>query len=98
MSSQGVEEDPPINGLSLRPVRLATTPDGEEGRLVVTSTGLLIAILVLLDPTSEDADPSGGSWFLEAGFGPCQTACPPIFAGLNDACSWIAARVRTKLS
>ena len=97
MSGNGVKADPPNGGLTLQAVRLATTPEGEEGRLVITPAGLVIAILVLIDPVSEGADPAAGSWFLEAGFGPCQTAVPPIFAGLSDACSWIAAQIRTGL-
>ena len=72
-------------------VRVATTPDGEEGRIVTTGAGMIIAILVLIDPTQ--ADDLGGSWFLEAGFGPCQTAVPPIFAGLSEARAWIVRQM-----
>ena len=93
----GGEDGGPPDGFTLVPVRLSTTPEGEEGRLVISTGGLLVAVLVLIDPTAEDADVVAGSWFLEAGFRPCQTAVPPIFAGLSQARVWIAEKMRAGL-
>lgn len=71
--------------LSLQPVQIATGSDDVEGRLVF-SDGSLVAVLVHL---SDQHDAYAGKWFLEAGFGPVNPICPPLFADLDQAQFWI---------
>ena len=75
--------------LRLQPVRVATGSDDTDSHLVFAN-GFLVAVLVLL---SDDHDEEAGMWFLEAGFGPVDTATPPTFADLDDAQCWIEQRL-----
>ena len=63
----------------------------EDGRLV-TLDGRLVAVLVRLqDPSHGDLV---GSWYLEAGFGPCGgEVSMPCFPTIETAIDWILARV-----
>lgn len=81
-------------GLSLTKVKLATTVDGEEARLVMSADDRLVAVLVSV----VDEHSPAGTWFLEAGFGPCQQAVGPIFANLDEACSWIRQELQAELT
>lgn len=61
----------------------------EDGRLVLAD-GRLVAVLVRLGDLAH-AEHAGllGAWFLEAGFGPCAHATPPVFCDLDAAQTWI---------
>jgi hypothetical protein len=75
--------------LRLQPVHVATGSDDAESQLVFDD-GFLVAVLVQLSDQHED---EAGSWFLEAGFGPVDTATPPTFADLDEAQGWIEERL-----
>jgi hypothetical protein len=75
--------------LRLQPVQVATGSDDAESQLVFAD-GFLVAVLVHL---SEQHGDEAGQWFLEAGFGPVDTATPPTFANLDEAQSWIEGRL-----
>lgn len=75
--------------LRLQPVQVATGSEDQESQLVFHD-GFLVAVLVQL---SEQHEAEAGMWFLEAGFGPVDTANPPTFNDLDEAQSWIEARL-----
>ena len=76
--------------LSLQSIRIGTTCADEDGRLVLAE-GRLVAVLVRLeDPMHNGAR---GCWHLEAGFGCCTGAQPALFADLEEATAWVAARL-----
>jgi len=74
--------------LDFQPTLVASGEDG-EGRLVYRGD-YLVAVLVRL---SDVQGGLAGRWFLETGFGPLDTPEPPIFADLDEAEGWIAARL-----
>jgi hypothetical protein len=75
--------------LQLLPMSVFTGAADEEGRLVVDN-GRLVAVLVRL---ADQVHASlVGSWFLEAGFGPC-SGDAPVFDTLEAAQDWIARRL-----
>lgn len=76
--------------LLLHPVPVHTGSGDEDGQLVLAD-GRLVAVLVRLG----DAAHAGllGAWFLEAGFGPCSQAAPPLFTDLDAAQDWIRQRL-----
>jgi hypothetical protein len=61
-----------------------------QGQLVVAD-GQLVAVLVRLDDEVHAGD--RGRWFLEAGFGPCQSSSQPAFSDLESAAAWITERL-----
>jgi len=63
-----------------------TGSDDREGRLVL-SDGQLVAVLVRLADAMHGKE--RGGWFLEAGFGPCQSPVPPVFGNLDEAQVWV---------
>jgi hypothetical protein len=72
--------------LTHQPMPVMTGSDDREGCLMF-SDGQLVAVLVrLADEIHAD---QRGSWFVEAGFGPCRTAAPPTFDDLDAAQLWI---------
>jgi hypothetical protein len=72
--------------VTLQAIPVMTGCDDREGYLVL-SDGQLVAVLVrLADEMHEDRR---GSWFVEAGFGPCRTAVPPMFGDLDEARAWV---------
>ena len=87
------DEGGSAGALVLQPLEVATTPEGEEGRMVMKD-GRLVAVLVRLG--AADGELSEGCWFLEAGFGPCQTAVPPIFASLDEATLWLSQQLQER--
>lgn len=76
--------------LIVHPTRVATSSADEDGCLV-HADGRLVAVLVRL------ADPMhgglAGSWFLEAGFGPCGARHAPVFDSLDAAREWVGQQV-----
>lgn len=75
--------------LRLQPVQVATGSADQIGQLVFHE-GLLVTVLVQL---SDEHEAATGMWFLEAGFGPVDTATPPMFADLDAAQAWIEQRL-----
>jgi hypothetical protein len=73
--------------LSLRPVPVATGCTDEAGFLVLAN-GRLVAVLVRLSDELHGPE-LAGSWFVEAGFGPCSPGGERVFATLNAAEAWI---------
>lgn len=76
--------------LDLRPVRVETATDDEEG-LLVFSGDRLVAILVQL--SSQHGD-QAGLWFLEHGFGRLDGNNHPVFADIDAAQHWMTRRLR----
>ena len=76
--------------LTLQPTQVMTGSDDDEGCLV-SADGQLVAILVRL--TDDMHADQRGRWFLEAGFGPCRTAVPPLFDGLEEAQAWVEGKL-----
>lgn len=76
--------------ITLQPTPVMTGSDDREGRLVLAD-GRLVAVLVRL--TDEIHQGERGKWFVEAGFGPCRTAMPPVFGDLDEAEAWVRGRV-----
>ena len=78
--------------LILQPVLVAT---GEEGEgCLVFRDDYLVAILVRLSPLHGD---QAGWWFLEKGFGALDGPQHPSFADLDQAQTWIKARLADNL-
>jgi urocanate hydratase len=71
----------------LQPIRVLNDNDDRVGQLVMVD-GQLAAVLVRLDG-EEHGDDLRGKWFLEAGFGRCSEARPPVFADLGEAEVWV---------
>ena len=68
--------------LILQPMPVHTGSGDEEGRLVLAG-GRLVAVLVRLADQAHAE--MVGTWFLEAGFGPCARAAAPVFDSLDAA-------------
>jgi len=68
--------------LLLEPTRVATSSADEDGRLVFANGRLVL----LADEVHAGRV---GSWYLEAGFGPCANEVPPTFATINAALAWV---------
>lgn len=77
--------------LVLEPRAVMTGSGDQDGRLV-SLDGRLVAVLVRLQ--DEAHGDLVGSWYLEAGFGPCGGAASmPCFATIENAVDWIRERV-----
>ena len=74
----------------LQPVHVDTGSDDEEGQLVFANGGL-VAVLVRLNSSAHGAD--RGSWFCEAGVGPCDPPAKQLFATPEEAIGWVCGRV-----
>lgn len=76
--------------LVCHPCRVATTNPGEDG-FAVAVDGCLVAVLVRVEAGSSAGRDEEGpvGWYLEAGFGPCQVATPPLFDTLGEALAWV---------
>lgn len=79
--------------LRLQPVQVATKSDDTDSQLVFAD-GFLVAVLVRLSEQHED---DAGRWFLEAGFGPIDLNCPPLFIDLDEAQTWILDQLSSEL-
>jgi hypothetical protein len=71
-----------------RPVTLARAIPDRHACLVFLD-GALAALLTRLD--DEAHEELRGSWFLEVGFGPFETAGPRMFESLDDAVAWVSS-------
>jgi hypothetical protein len=76
--------------IRLQPIRVLTENADNEGCLVMADEQLA-AVLVRLDG-AEHGD-HHGRWFLEAGFGKCSSASPPIFADPDEGADWVVRRI-----
>jgi hypothetical protein len=76
--------------IRVQPIRVLTENTDNEGRLVMADEHLA-AVLVRLD--GEEHGDQHGRWFLEAGFGKCSSASPPIFAEPDEGAAWVARRL-----
>jgi len=72
--------------LHFHPVPAHTASGDEDGQLALVD-GRLVAVLVRLD--DETHEEMVGTWFLEAGFGPCARVAAPMFRSLDAVRSWI---------
>lgn len=81
---------------SCQSVKVETGSRDKEGCLVFVD-GRLVAVLVRLGDDHAEAGLSG-SWFVEAGFGPCDGlgGNHPTFASTDDARAWARGRVRRR--
>ncbi len=77
--------------LLLESKRVYTDSLDEEGCLVFLD-GRLVAVLVRLEDESHAK--MTGSWFLEAGFGPCRIASSPLFKTGELGLEWIRSRLQ----
>jgi hypothetical protein len=71
---------------------VATGSRDREGSLLFAD-GELMAVFVLLDPNTHDEPDLCAKWYLEAGFGPCATVAPGVFATLDEAQQWVCGRI-----
>ena len=76
--------------MTFQPVEIAVHGGMEAGQLVFADAQL-VAVLTHLDQSVSEELRS--RWFLEAGFGPCEAATPPLFASLDAAQEWVRERV-----
>ena len=83
--------------LVCRPVRVAALSGAGERGYLVLSDGQIVAVLVRVECADEMRDGAGAvavaGWFLEAGFGRCDVAAPPLFASLAEALAWMRQRL-----
>jgi len=77
--------------IALKPIAVMTGSNDRDGRLVLVN-GELVAVLVQLDSAAHGDQ--RGCWFLEAGFGPCNSPSHPVFRDLEDAQAWVVKRLR----
>ena len=80
--------------LERQAVRVAIDKDKTEPGLLIFVGGALVAVFSRLDQSIEHE--SKGQWYLEAGFGRCETAAPPLFASQDEAEEWVAQYYGTK--
>lgn len=75
------------------PVVVNTGAGGQDG-LLVFANDELVAVLVVLDEEYDRDVNMQGRWFLEAGFGPCQTwSKGHVFATQDEALAWVRNQV-----
>ncbi|HYG25465.1 MAG TPA: hypothetical protein VD906_01010 [Caulobacteraceae bacterium] len=74
--------------MTFQPV-IVNIGEGAEGRLVFQDDQL-VAVLVQLSALHGE---QAGGWFLEPGFGPLAGPNPPVFADIDAASEWLAARL-----
>jgi hypothetical protein len=72
------------------------TGDGGQDGLLVFVAEQLVAVLVLLDERHSPDSTYENKWFLEAGFGPCQTwNGEQIFTTQDEAIAWVKDQVQS---
>jgi len=76
--------------LHFHPVPVHTASGDEDGQLALVD-GRLVAVLVRLG--DEAHEEMVGTWFLEAGFGPCARVAAPMFKSLDAVRSWIECQI-----
>ena len=79
--------------ISFRPIQVSAVVDDGQGQLVLANDRL-VAVLVRLTDAAHGNERL--HWFLEAGFGPCNTPTPPAFRDLKAAERWVRRRLETE--
>ena len=69
------------------PMRVLIDAHDSEGRLILADNQLA-AVIVRLDGEHHDLERKG-SWYLEAGFGKCNTRNAPLFKTPDEAGAWV---------
>ncbi len=80
-----------MTGIVFQPIRVDTSSQDEEGRLILAD-GRLVGVLVKLDGV-EQGD-LRGAWSLEAAFGPLEGCLPEPFSDLDQARVWAEGMIR----
>lgn len=81
--------------LDRHPVRVAIDGNKSEEGSLIFADSMLVAVTSHLRETV-DGD-LNESWYLEAGFGPCDSLFPaPIFKGQEDAERWVSRRLERR--
>ncbi|WP_407525816.1 hypothetical protein [Methylobacterium oryzisoli] len=83
------DDDSVVPVVVLQPIDVCTGSSDHSGYLVLAADEL-IAVLVRLSKSLHGPD-AAGSWFLEAGFGPCATGREKVFDTLPAAIDWLGA-------
>lgn len=78
------------HAITFRPIQVNALVDDGQGQLVLANDRL-VAVLVRLTDAAHGSERL--HWFLEAGFGPCNTTVPPAFRDLKAAETWIRRRL-----
>ncbi len=73
--------------ISFLPMRLLIDGQDSEGRLILAD-GLLAAVIVRLDSECHPPEHKG-RWYMEAGFGKCNSAKAPLFETPEEAGAWL---------
>ena len=73
--------------ISFQPMRVLIDGHDGEGNLVLADNQLA-AVIVRLDGQSHDPQHKG-CWYLEAGFGKCDTRNAPLFTTPDEAGAWV---------
>jgi hypothetical protein len=79
--------------ITFQPIPVALDDETVEGRLVLVDSHL-VAVMVMLSPSHEEF---AGKWFAEALFGSLAEEGNPVFSDLEEARTWISARVRANV-
>ena len=77
--------------LHLQPMQVATGSRDREGLLVLSDNRLMAVLVRLSDPQHGGLT---GTWFLEAGFGPCASVRMHVFETVEQAQDWVEQRMR----
>jgi hypothetical protein len=81
--------------LEYRPMRVAVDGDKSEEGYLVLHDDVLVAVISHLQETVDGE--LRDSWYVEAGFGPCDGLLPaPIFKSRDEAERWVLARVQRR--
>jgi hypothetical protein len=73
--------------ISFQPMRVLIDGHDTDGRLVLADNQLA-AVFVRLDGQSHDPEHKR-PWYLEAGFGKCNTRDAPLFKTPDEAGAWV---------
>jgi hypothetical protein len=90
-----------MRDITLQAMPVMADGGSHEGQLILAD-GQLVAVFARVTP-EETAGGRGQmeGWFLEAGFGPCgslMSARPPVLADLDEAVTWVRARLENGLT
>ncbi|MBM1170615.1 hypothetical protein JQC81_06555 [Microvirga arabica] len=80
--------------ISFQPIRVLIDGHDTDGRLVLADNQLA-AVFVRLDGTHHDPEHIGW-WYLEAGFGKCNSQKAPLFRTPEEAGAWVEQTLMRK--
>jgi hypothetical protein len=79
-----------------RPILVNTSSPDEKGCLVLAE-GRLVAVLVRVADSGAGQDRTElPCWHMEAGFGRCAVAVPPLFDTLAEAVAWMRVQLSAR--